>query len=342
MAEAHDRKGFFKALLRGAASTAQEVTQAFQEAATFDEPGGQGDPYGIQFGGGIDQRAVPVEGVTRTATEDDLRRLAAEHGLGARVDDVLAHARPSVRLVRAGTPGRSRLGGAPDLPPAFDWPSWRDERLAFVAQIDLEEAGLREGPSRGTLLVFTSLDARPTGLQPGDRGSTRVVLVDGPLSPAGDGASLTEVPLACSVELTLPSELAGFPPSLDLDPNELDGWQRLREELAALQGVEPEDRAVEWHALHRLGGWPDSTEEGMEVDAQLVANGVDLNSGERYYDPRVPDLERDAAQWRLLLQLSTDDDAGLTLGYPLGRLYVWIRDEDLRHGRFDDVWAFVR
>jgi uncharacterized protein YwqG len=56
----------------------------------------------------------------------------------------------------------------------------------------------------------------------------------------------------------------------------------------------------------------------------------------------VPDLERDAEQWRLLLQLSSDDEAGLELGYPLGRLYVWIREGDLAQARFDDVWAFIR
>jgi uncharacterized protein YwqG len=80
----------------------------------------------------------------------------------------------------------------------------------------------------------------------------------------------------------------------------------------------------------------------MAVDAQLAFNGIDLNSGERYFDPRVEELERDADAWRLLLQVSSDDELALQLGYPVGRLYVWIRDADLQRRRFDDVWAFVR
>jgi uncharacterized protein YwqG len=153
---------------------------------------------------------------------------------------------------------------------------------------------------------------------------------------------MPELALALSAEVTLPAEAAGFPASLQLGGYELDAWQRVREGLAERQGVEIEVRSIEWHALHRLGGHPDTNDDQMQVDAQLVANGIDLNSGERFYDPRVADLEQGAEQWRLLLQLSSDDEVGLQLGYPLGRMYVWIREDDLAAGRFDDVVAFVR
>jgi hypothetical protein len=135
---------------------------------------------------------------------------------------------------------------------------------------------------------------------------------------------------------------AGLPPELGLGRFELAGGPGIRAALAVLLGVALEDRSVEWHALHRLGGHPDTTEEGMQVDAQLAFHGIDLNSGERWYHPRVAELEPGAKDWRLLLQLSTDDALGIQLGYPLGRLYAWIREDDLRAGRFDDVWAFIR
>jgi uncharacterized protein YwqG len=345
MADTHDRKSFFKQVLRGAASTAHEVTQAFQDAQGFAEEQ-QPDPYGLTSGHGYEQRPVAAPPAGRTATEDDLRELAEANGLGGRIADVLAHARASVRLTRGESPGRSRLGGSPDLPPGFAWPTWRDGELDFVGQIDLAEIaalGADTGlPASGLLLLFCSLDTRPTGLRPGDRGAVRVVLADGELATDETRSSLSELPLRLSTELTLPSESAGFPQSLTLGGYELDGWQRLREGLAEHQGVELEDRSLEWHALHRLGGHPDTTEEAMPVDAQLVFNGIDLNTGERYYDPRVPDLEHDAEQWRLLLQLSSDDELALQLGYPLGRLYVWIREGDLAQARFDDVWGFIR
>jgi uncharacterized protein YwqG len=345
MADAHDRKSFFKQLLRGAATTAQEVTQAFQGVQGFDEEKGP-DPHGLTFGHTYEQRPEPAEPAERIATEDDLRELADANGLGGRIGDLVERARPSIRMTRGDFSGRSRLGGAPELPPGFEWPKWRDEELAFVAQIDLAEVALLGVPTglppEGLLVVFCALDSRPTGLRPDDKGAVKVVVVDGELETIEGRHALTEVPLRFSAELSLPSEAAGFPASLVLGGPELDAWQRLREALAERQGVPLEDRAVDWHALHRLGGYPDTMEEGMPVDAQLVFNGIDLNTGERYYVPHVSDLEKDADQWQLLLQLSSDDEAGLQLGYPLGRLFLWIRDGDLGQERFDDVWGFIR
>ncbi len=344
MADAHDRKSFFKQLLRGAATTAQEVTHAFQDAQGFEEK--TPDPYGLTFGHGYDERPVAAPPARRLATEAELRELAEAHDLGGRTGDLSERARTSIRLTRGEEGGRSRLGGAPELPEGFEWPAWRDEELDFVGQIDLAElAALSVGtglPSKGLLLLFFALAARPTGMRPADKGALVLTVVDGELETAEDRRTLIEMPLAFSAELMLPSESAGFPASLVLAGHELDAWQRVRESLAVSQGVELEDRALEWHAIHRLGGYPDTTEDGMHVDAQLVFNGIDLNSGERYYEPHVADLEQDAEQWRLLLQLSSDDELALQLGYPLGRLFVWIREGDLGQGRLDDVWGFIR
>jgi uncharacterized protein YwqG len=298
-------------------------------------------------GSSLEGRPVAAEPGAKVATDDDLRRLATDAGLEARVADVLAQARRSVRLTRGDADGRSHLGGVPDLPAGFAWPHGRDDVLAFVAQIALDEVaalGLSLPlPASGLLLFFYDLERRPNGLRPDDGIGTRVFHVEGELEPApAERTTLPELPVRLTGEVTLPAEAAGLPSSLVLDIDELDRWQRLRERLAELQGVEVEDRAVEWHALHRLLGHPDTTDEGMPLDAQLASNGIDLNTGERYFDPRAAGLEQGSEDWRLLLQLSSDDELQLTLGYPLGRLFVWIRQEDLVEGRFGRVWAFVR
>ncbi len=348
MEAGHDRRAFFRQLLRGAAQTAVEVNEALRGAQEPEAPAVD-DEFQMTWGGGsLDARPVAAEPTSRVATEADLRSLAAEFELEARVDDVLAHAQASVRLTGGESTGRSHLGGAPDLPAGFEWPTLRDADLAFLGQLDLAEAAALEGslplPGRGLLLFFYDLARRPDGQQPGDRGSVRVLHVeDEELERAGEErAELVELPLRLSGELTLPGESAGLPASLELGFEELDAWQRLRERLAELQGVEVEDRAVDWHALHRVLGHPDTTHDSMALDAQLVVNGIDLNTGERYFDPRVGELEAGAEEWRLLFQLSSDDELGLALGHPLGRLHVWIQNEELRRGRFDDVWAFVR
>ena len=77
----------------------------------------------------------------------------------------------------------------------------------------------------------------------------------------------------------------------------------------------------------------------MELDAELLAHGIEFD--EPY--PQLPsdELASGAADWRLLFQLSNDDELGVALGY-LDRLFMWIRDEDLRAHRFDGVRAFLR
>ena len=43
----------------------------------------------------------------------------------------------------------------------------------------------------------------------------------------------------------------------------------------------------------------------------------------------------------LLLQLDTDDDAGMTWG-DCGMLYFWITKQDLEAGRFENTWMVLQ
>jgi uncharacterized protein YwqG len=159
---------------------------------------------------------------------------------------------------------------------------------------------------------------------------------DAPFSeePLYDG--LPFAPVAPSGELTLPAA----PASIATDVDELEAWAELRERLAVAQGVELEERAASYHALHRLLGHPDTYAEGMELDAELVSRGIDLED-EPFADGTADEGSSAADDWTLLLQISNDDDLALDLG-DANRLFVWIRRDDLAEGRFDRVQAFVR
>ena len=56
---------------------------------------------------------------------------------------------------------------------------------------------------------------------------------------------------------------------------------------------------------------------------------------------RAKELRNGAADWRLLLQIDTDDDLGVMWGDG-GILYAWIREEDARAGRFDRTWVVLQ
>jgi uncharacterized protein YwqG len=332
MSGGHDRRAFFRELLRGASRAAGEV-QSLRGAAgessnellgrgAVDEP----DPIRVE--------TVPALPAARLASPDELRVLCIELGREPWADEAVALARTSVRLTPGGG-GRSRLGGLPEVPPDFAWPVWQGQELALVAQLRLDELPAGPLPAAGTLLVFFALDPFPTGVQATDAGACHVLLVaDGPTEPVERDGALPEVPVEPSAELMLPLE----PVSFVLDSWEHEAWTQLRERLAVAQGVELEDRADDYHALHRLLGYPDTLAEGMELDAELVSSGIDVDP---YRHPFADGVVPAAADWRLLFQLSSDEELAVALGY-FERLYVWIREDDLRAGRFDDVRAFVR
>lgn len=97
----------------------------------------------------------------------------------------------------------------------------------------------------------------------------------------------------------------------------------------------------EAHHRHRLLGWPELVQwHPMQEDCELAAAGVDPTSDEaskRRAHGSIPG----AARWRLLAQFDSDSDLGWEWG-DTGRVYFWIRDEDLRHGRFDQAWACMQ
>jgi uncharacterized protein YwqG len=345
MAKASDRRGFFSEVLRSGLEIAQEVSSAMRTAAPGPEWVPEPEPW-------VEPRPVPAPPTSKPASGEDLAALCRELGLSpARGADVERVARPSIRLTRAAASparcGASRLGGVPDVPAGFEWPRWGDTSLAFLGQIDLREAAalLPESPlpPSGLLLFFYAADLRPSGLEPGHRGSCRVVLAgEGePLQPDPEGrASFAEYPLELSRELTLPPAYSLQVEPLGLEDEEFEAWIELRERLTVLQGVPLEERSTDWYALHRLLGHCEPVGSGeIELDCQLVTHGLDLSEGDGYFDARREELEPGAGDWRLLLQLSDDDHLGSDWADGFGRLFLWIREQDLRSGNFDAVWA---
>ena len=110
--------------------------------------------------------------------------------------------------------------------------------------------------------------------------------------------------------------------------------------MRAYQEAESEARN-DFEAFHRMFGWPDVIQNPIRLWCQLVSNGVAVDTAEGWRDPRVEGLRRGASEWRLLLQIDTDEDVGWMWG-DSGRVYYWIREQDLRAGRFEKVWSVLQ
>jgi uncharacterized protein YwqG len=337
---AADRRDFFKELLKEVAGVAQEL-QAFRIAealATDPEP----DLSTIT----PPLRASPA----RPAPEWRLVEVCQELELVARADDLRCLARTSVRLT-AGTQddaAGSRLGGSPDLPPDFEWPTYGGRELDFVGQVNLERvASLVPDsplPRHGLLLFFYDMLRKPSGVAPWHRGSCRVVHVADLASLRGDEArspEFPELPLMLSAELTLPNAWSIRTQNLELTPDETAAWDDVRARLAAAQGVELEERTPDCYSLHRLLGYHEEIGREVELDCELAAAGIDAEDTEVYFAAREEHDAR-ALDWCVLLQVSTDNQAKIAWRGCFGRLYICIREDDLRAGDFGSAWAILQ
>jgi uncharacterized protein YwqG len=323
----HDRRSFLRELLRGASRAAAEVETLRRGA---DDALRQSIREGEREAGALELR--PAAPTQRLAAVEEVRSLCVELGHAEWADEAASLARTGFRLTPGGS-GRSWLGGSPGVAATFTWPRWDDVELEFLARVALEELPPSPLPSSGTLLVFYALDRAPSGLEPAHADACHVMHVDDDADD--DTEDVSGLRLIPSGELTLPAD-----PSFPVDVWELEDWSELRERLAASQGVELDERTAEYHALHRMLGHADTYAAGMELDAELVSRGVDLDA-DPYTQLRDEEHAHAAPGWTLLLQLSSD--AALGKVFEDGaRLFVWIRDQDLAAGRFDAVRAFLR
>ncbi|MDP3855205.1 MAG: YwqG family protein, partial [Phenylobacterium sp.] len=205
-----------------------------------------------------------------------------------------AQARPCLRLV-AGGDGRSRLGGVPDM--AGAWPRYEGRPLCCVAQLDLPDVRAGGGPewlpSLGRLLFFYELEHGSWGLDAKDAGSAVVIHETGsPIATTEPDdlpyeAKFPAYPLAFVQGASYPTE-----ERLAIDWSRLNtaSTEALEEALADLAPSAP---------MHQVGGYPCPVQsDSMEAECQDIARRLGQRGG-------------DLADWRLLLQLDTDDEAGM-------------------------------
>ena len=246
-------------------------------------------------------------------------------------------ASPAVHLVKSAQETRSFFGGAPPLPAGTAWPARDGSPLTFLACLDLAslQAALPLNwlPSSGRLLFFYDAGKQPWGFDPKDRGGWVVIRVSDPAAePAvpSTTAGLTRQAVAFRAIRTFPS------------------WERPEVEALRLTDAEAEilieARDAVYGALphHQVGGFPDPVQgDEMELECQLVSNGLYCGDSSGYSSPQAAALRAGVQDWRLLLQFDSDDGLGVMWG-DAGLLYFWIREQDARAGRFDRAWVVLQ
>lgn len=256
--------------------------------------------------------------------------------------------RPSIRLSSSAIAnddavGRSRIGGLPDLPADSAWPHNDGDPLSFIAQINLADArrfdSERALPASGLLSFFYDAVSQDAwGFDPADSGASAVVY-----SPSSELLVRHDVPSTLDpAGVFEPAHL-----TLTAEPTFL-GWESFAIAGLGLNRKEQheygeifDDERYEPDGLHRLLGHPDPIQGDMQVECQFASNGLYCGHASAYLDPRAAELRTGAGDWRLLLQIDSDENVGMMWG-DVGRIYYWIRDEDLAACNWELSWLILQ
>ncbi|WP_379163638.1 DUF1963 domain-containing protein [Paenibacillus sp. sgz5001063] len=117
---------------------------------------------------GSNQVKPPLAGQMAEPSMGDIRSMLEEAGLGNYWGTLEKHIRPGFYMAPTMVDedaiqlGTSKIGGHPDVPSTFQWPSWKHHPMSFVAQINLAEFPMNEidseYPASGILYFFYVYD----------------------------------------------------------------------------------------------------------------------------------------------------------------------------------------
>lgn len=276
----------------------------------------------------------------------DVQDAFVKAGLSRVLKDLDTLLKPSIRLTTRIVDestiavGASKLGGLPDLPAGTPWPTWQGLPQSFIAQIRLEDVRQYDVekvlPQSGMLWFFYDAKQETYGDDPANRGGWAVLYDQS--SPALQRTSApASLPAgsrfrACAVTFATEVTLAQNP---QLEIAQCDWSDEEQQKYEQILSAFP-DAADRAKAQHHLLGFPDTIQDDMREQCQLVAHGVTDSD-----DPRAQQLAQGTMAWRLLLQVDTEEPVGMRWASS-GMLYYWIQQVDLQARRFANTWVVLQ
>ena len=309
------------------------------------------------------------QGMLRKADPEQWKKLLQRKKVNGKAAFIWSRlAKPNVRLKTKGPefeddtkPLTSKLGGLPDLPKGMAWPTYQfmppqwsprapgffgrllgfkaeapppppapeARPLPFLAQINLADIA-KVGcdlplPESGLLLFF--YEPHSDGYAALETTEARVLFAPEDTeterpSAAPDSSAPVRI-LTCEPGETLPLKeyVEEYVPAYSAADFE-EVYEALDEDIYTVV-----------YAGSAFGGWPHPIQGTMELECELHANGIRTNA-DGYKEAEARSLNKKARDWRLLLQLDSEDTPELDWG-DLGKLYIFCRKEDIAARRFE-------
>ena len=279
---------------------------------------------------------------------------AAKVGLGDKLPLLSQHAREAILIETkvAQTPlrlGQSRLAGRPDLPVGCAWPQDKGVDLIFVAQINLAELppgpARDQLPARGHLYFFggrytleSDLPEISVMYHPGDDLVAAEQIYSPPpvkmgfwkwlVTPSPKGFRLCEITFRAIPSLPQLDQVEGA--ALD---KELGKGEKVFEAYYELLSEFTPDE----YCTKLLGHADQIQNSDLGLESQVAFEKIE-HPGNIYTSRTLDSQRKAAADWTLLFQLGSDDNANMMWG-DAGCLYFMIRRQDLAAARFDAVYT---
>lgn len=218
--------------------------------------------------------------------------------------------------------GSSRMGGFPDFPPTLIWPADNNGTpLAFIAQLNLKEIHPFDQdqllPDKGVLYFFFDGDQGMGGYAANEKHLFRIIYFDGnddALEPVKDYPENFPEPgqfWPCSFTYTREMFLP-------------DRWSK---EYAFMT---PEEKELFFSKVYP-GAYINKT---LGIPDILQGNDMPYLCQKVYPESAEED-------WVLLLQVDSNEQACMNWS-DAGRIYYWIRKQDLEKRNFDNCWCVMQ
>lgn len=255
--------------------------------------------------------------------------------------------------------GSSRIGGWPDLPRGMAWPRWDARPMAFLAQINLAEAHAAQPglalPARGLLSFFIGCSEQTYSKDDDPRERYMIDPLVG-TEAQGRGAwrvlhtiDLTDLEhLECNAvplpELIDPCALRMVAGGLALPHADAAPHPRLLASFTAEERDDYEDLVAQLtpsdDPVHQLMGYPQLIQGGMpEHVCELASTGQNPYAVIEPHGAEWESLNAQAAEWALLLQLTSDPGADMLWGDG-GHFYFYGQRAAMAEGDFSGVWVY--
>ncbi|RBL89779.1 YwqG family protein [Chitinophaga flava] len=234
-------------------------------------------------------------------------------------------------------PGASRIGGTPDLPESIAWPTDnKGNYLSFIAQLRLQEIKPFDTynvlPDAGYLFFFYDADQSMGGYSPDERHLFSVIYFEGaeedlrfPDFPESLSAQYAPCALSFETQVSMPYKWGKEFSFLSSEERDTYGEQIWKEA-----------------ETNKTLGHADILQGEMETLCQIVTNKEFTGDFNKFNGPEYDELRAGAKDWQLLLQVDSNEGNANMMWADLGRLYFWIKKQDLKEKNFDNCWCVLQ